>query len=456
MPRNKTAPAVTGSTLLGGSGRKNPMLQQKPKFQLIPTRGPVSLAGGPSPSDSPMLANTETAMTQGTYTPGRGQSAPSQPPPSPSSVSHNQSIIDRLAQQQFDRQILDAPYQSQQMAAVRGPSGYQMGQSGGNPMLLAYGQNRDANNRFSLMPGGEPMQNRFAGLSAPQPAQGNVDSQAALQYMYDNNIGQVKRMPDGRLALTGTPASRTVTLQRRFANQERINTRRAARGGMSERQHRDLLTLERSGDADVVERYADRNGLLRNERTQTIVDRMRGRRESENASLGIGISNTGMAFHTPVKSPGKYSESDMQGAEDRVLDLETFPSLQALGITSDTDFQHDTDSLLSNSSDMSKSDFQDWASMYHDKTIRTNGGFTNGMEGSVFTNDIAKAIDRDDFEEVARLIAELESSRGKSKRETASKDSLLNPLVLGSKAVNAAGGKLRSIPIPASPNTGKL
>jgi len=148
---------------------------------------------------------------------------------------------------------------------------------------LAGYRNRDANREFAMTPGGEEM-NRFAQLQAMQSnvnqPQGD-DTQANLRAMREKGYGDIiMRTRDNRLALTSrgnkargvrqretgdavgqdshndqmiSAATPEEYMDQAAANRARINDRRAARGGMSEREMRDLKTRSRSNVHSVRE-----------------------------------------------------------------------------------------------------------------------------------------------------------------------------------------------------------
>lgn len=236
---------------------------------------------------------------------------------------------------------------------------------------LGQAQNRDANREFAMTPGGEQM-DRFLQLAAMQsnvhqPQQGGIgqsgqgeDTQANVRAYgedrrYANRVMKTGRWfhPEGaenfvegqpELALTspgnvnrpGGPISTgditgqmdhkgqsihaaTAPRNRDAAarNRERINRRRAERGGMSERQARDISRRARNPKA--LEAYAIRNGLENNAMVQSMLS-------GQGPSAVHGSQGAGSYPTTPTP------ESSARAAADARKEYPKSKELQAFGV----------------------------------------------------------------------------------------------------------------------------
>jgi hypothetical protein len=316
--------------------------------------------------------------------------------------------------------------QGQQMSAVNGSAGYRTGQAGGDPGVLAHGRNRDANREFAMTPGGAQM-NRFAQLQAMQsnvnPPQSD-DTQANLAEMQKDPRyrDMVKVMPfgspdAGRLALTGKQA----TQEQSDAQAERIASRRAARGGMSERQARDVS--RRMDKPSALADYAIRNGLENHPMVRSILGGGQGSAVYGNTPGGSG-GQPSAAERTEAKAEATTAEANSAYA-NRAGFARTEDGVPSHQETVAAMFTHQDQPTFS--------DLGEWAKIHQSRVTEDSsyGNNSNGTpsptiaEMNKLAEQVIAAKSRGDEEKVMALyekIKKQEEQRSKDQVEAAKDD----------------------------------
>jgi hypothetical protein len=269
--------------------------------------------------------------------------------------------------------------------AMGGSLGYQVGQEGGDREDIASGKRRDANEAFAMSGNasmGSPermaMYGRMAEkdqLGGREPADATLADRQALAKAYgERGVGEGRTMVNqeensldyGRTALTSrgntnrfdggiSSQSRTDKSNGYFSddaditgqiehkgqmisartapeyrdaaarNRERIDSRRAARGGLSERQMRDIS--RRAGNPKALQAYALRNGL----QDKPLVNRL-----LSEASGGRKGSRQEEQSYSPPEQ--RTSTSMNEAAAEGQAEYDGSPELQSFGVPFGSDW----------------------------------------------------------------------------------------------------------------------
>jgi len=306
----------------------------------------------------------------------------------------------------------------QQIAAVNGSTGYQVGQEGGDAGLLTEGRQGQAMDEFRQSGAGY-MANRdrmaaHARMAAQNQAEtyGRNDATLANRQRLAKKYGEkypdrVKVMGDDagvdadRIALTGKQADPEVVA----AQEERIRSRREARGGVSERQMRDIS--RRASNPKALQAYALRNGLHDHPMVNRLMDEATGGRKSSQRDTGTAFSGDGVN-----EAP---SRSEMAKASSEAEALAESETNKFLGTTAESDFYDDSTSLAKNIDTMAPEDLQEWAAMYQKKFDSQKGQYHKDTDGS------AASEAKTEVRNATRILAEAVNSGDEKRIEEARK-----------------------------------
>lgn len=226
---------------------------------------------------------------------------------------------------------------------------------------------------FRMSPGGAQMADRFQQLAA-RPAgpfgigmaarmkeqQYNQDQQRSQQYNQNSyNMGSrvfdgsgelqnirrsgangllYKDTGDGRVALTGMPTTPEVQASRKMADSQNRQMRTQERGGLSQRDAATLSRIDKRvasgriskevGAAQLRELQGRGRGLLQNDRVQSVIDRMEGKRSTNQAG------QSGQSNIPSVKTPLAINKV----ADEAIANFQSKETLQAFGVAPGQDW----------------------------------------------------------------------------------------------------------------------
>jgi hypothetical protein len=350
--------------------------------------------------------------------------------------------------------------------AMGGSLGYQVGQEGGDREDIASGKRRDANEAFAMSGNasmGSPermaMYGRMAEkdqLGGREPADATLADRQALAKAYgERGVGEGRTMVNqeensldyGRTALTSrgntnrfdggiSSQSRTDKSNGYFSddaditgqiehkgqmisartaheyrdaaarNRERIDSRRAARGGLSERQMRDIS--RRAGNPKALQAYALRNGLQDKPLVNRLLNESTGGRKGNR-----GDQSAGQAYVSPVKE--SYSADDRAKAGVALAELEKNSQYaNSTGFAAEGTGHLDTSrSMFEADSDPTIKDLTEWAGIHHERGVKSDGKYSRSEDKAPFKpildgmNDVADLVNDGKSDEAMALYQKL-------------------------------------------------
>jgi len=175
------------------------------------------------------------------------------------------------------------------------------------------------------------------------------------------------------IALTGKGVSSEEADRRRSevdARRKAMGKGREARGGMSERQRRDIS--RRAKNPEALRAYAMRNGLENHPMVQSAMSG--GRKDGRAGEFGE-------SFNEPLKTQYSKAEESKGGADAEEF-ANNSEAMKHLGITGTSDFYADSKALYGEMDDMDPADLQEWAGLFQKKHKGDKGGYRNDPHGA--------------------------------------------------------------------------
>jgi len=345
--------------------------------------------------------------------------------------------------------------------AMGGSLGYQVGQEGGDREDIASGKRRDANEAFAMSGNasmGSPermaMYGRMAEkdqLGGREPADATLADRQALAKAYgERGVGEGRTMVNqeensldyGRTALTSrgntnrfdggiSSQSRTDKSNGYFSddaditgqiehkgqmisartapeyrdaaarNRERIDSRRAARGGLSERQMRDIS--RRAGNPKALQAYALRNGLDKNPMVNRLLNEATGGRKNSRGETVAGQSHV-------AERKDNYSSSEQHEAQANLPKLYSGPFATDAGLT-EGDSIFDTGEKIMNRESVTMTDLTEWSAIHEERRRGENNKYDDAGEGMEWVsegyNELSDLVDKGKEKEAMAKYAEL-------------------------------------------------